>query len=302
MTFATGAAAMGALAPSTSLARAVFSAPSGPWTHHHKLRRVGGSLHYATIGEPVTGKPPLILLHKLGGWLSDWRFVAPALAQGRQVIAFDLPGHGQSNWDGPPPYMQTLGETAAILIGALDELGMDQADLAGTSLGGCLAVVLGAFWPERFRRIAIVSSALGGHRTLAEIAALIDAKQTVLFDKSGDPIPTSPALLKSTFGIVHAEEINPEGIASRKAAGRWIQPSERGVASFDIKGTLRRIEAPVLLLYGEYDKAYFKFRADAEARLKHSRTEIVPNSGAFVMQDNPPATAAILRRYFDEAG
>jgi pimeloyl-ACP methyl ester carboxylesterase len=277
------------------------SAPKGPWTRQGELRRAGGVLHYAVIGEPVPGKPPIVLLHKLGGWLSDWRFVAPMLAQGRQVIAFDLPGHGGSRWDGPAPYIQTLGESAALLVGAFDELGFASVDLIGTSLGGCLAVPLAAFWPERVRKLALVSCALSTRRSLTEIATAIDAKQGALFDAKGDPVPTPPQMLADIFGIINTGPINADGILSRKAAGHWIQPSERGVAITDIAGTLKRIEAPTLLVYGDRDKAYPKFRPAAEAALRNGRTAIVTNSGAFVMQDNPPATAKVLRAFVEDA-
>ncbi len=236
-------------------------------------------------------------MHKLGGWLSDWRFVAPALAEGRKVYAFDLPGHGGSAWDGPPPYIQTLGETAALLVGALDELGIDRIALIGTSLGGCLSVPLAAFWPERVERLALVSSALSPRRTLAEIHTAIDEKQTALYDKNGLPVPTPEKLLSDIFGIVNTHQIQIDGLASRKAAGRWIQPSERGVADFDIIGTMPRIACPTMLVYGEYDKAYVKFRSAAEAALKRSVTRVVPGAGAFVMQDQPAATATVLKGF-----
>jgi pimeloyl-ACP methyl ester carboxylesterase len=271
--------------------------PKGPWTREGDLRRAGGVLHYAVAGERRDDTPPVVLLHKLGGWLSDWRQVALLLAQGRQVIAFDLPGHGGSRWDGPAPYIQSLGETAALLVGAFDELGFDKVDLIGTSLGGCLAVPLAAFWPERIRKLALVSCALGHRRSLTEIAAAIDAKQSALFDANGNPVPTPPQLLVDIFGIINAGPINEEGILSRRAAGKWIQPSERGVAITEIAGTMTRIEAPTLLVYGDRDKAYPKFRAQAEAALKQGRTAIVENAGAFVMQDNPPATAKVLSTF-----
>jgi len=275
--------------------------PKGPWTKQADLRRAGGNIHYAVIGEPVAGKPPIILLHKLGGWLSDWRFVAPALAQGRQVIAFDLPGHGGSQWDGPAPYIQTLGETAALLVGAFDELGFEQVDLLGTSLGGCLSVPLAAFWPERVCKLALISCALGPRRSLAEVKAVVDDKQAALFDQDGNPAPTPPDLLKQIFGIINADAINHDGILSRKAAGRWIQPSERGVAITDIAGTMKRIKAPTLLVYGDQDKAYPKFRPAAEAALENGRTAVIAQSGAFVMQDNPQATAKVLKAFVDSA-
>lgn len=272
--------------------------PKGPWTEFGEIQRGGGVLHWAALGPKDSAKPPVILTHKLGGWLSDWRFVAPLLASDRRVIAFDLPGHGGSRWAGKAPYVQTLGETAALLHGAFYELGFDQVDYIGTSLGGCAGVPLAAFWPERIRKLAIVSSALGGAKTMAELKAGVDDKQKgTLFDAKGRPVPTAPDLLRKTFGIVNAESIAKEGDQSRLAAGDWIQPSERGVGATDIKGTLSRVKVPTLLVYGQFDKAYLKFREGAEAALTDHVTKIVPNAGAFVMQDNPKDTAAILNEW-----
>lgn len=273
--------------------------PHVPWTKTDTLRRAGGQLAYATLGPENSGKPPIVLLHRLGGWMADWRHVAPALAHGRRVVLFDLPGHGGSRWSGPVPYIQTLSESAALLVGAFDELGMDRVDLIGTSLGGCIGVPLAAHFPERVNKLALVSSALGGKRTLAEIAVAIDARQNQAFYPDGMPKPFEAALLTKTFGIVHADEIAREGNASRHLAGLWNQPSERGVAITDVRGLLKRVEAPTLLLYGALDPDYIKFREGAEANLKHSRTAYVPAAGAFVMQDNPAATAAILADFIE---
>lgn len=297
---AASAAVAGAMATSacaTSPALPVGAPLPGPWTATGTLRRAGGVLHYATIGEANLSVPPVVLLHKLGGWLSDWRHVAPLLAQGRQVIAFDLPGHGRSRWDGPVPYILTLGEIAALLVGALDEMGIAKVHLFGTSLGGCVAVPLAAFWPERIQSLAVISSALGGRRTLEQIKVLIDEKQTALFDKNGDPFPTTPEQLRQIFGIVNPEAINVEGNQSRLAAGRWTQPCERGVAITDIAGTIPRIQAPTLLVYGEFDKAYHKFRPAVEPTLRNGRTAVIKNAGAFVMQDNPAETAQVLNGF-----
>lgn len=274
--------------------------PKVPWTRTGAIRRGGGPLHYATLGPENSGKPPIVMLHRLGGWMADWRHVAPVIAEGRQVILFDLPGHGGSQWPGPPPYIQTLGETAGLLVGALDEMAIPQIDLIGTSLGGCAAVSVAAFYPERVRRLAIVSSALGPAKTLAEIADKIDAGQKQNYDAAGLPVPFEPELLVKTFGIVNTRDIWLEGNSSRRAAGRWNQPSERGVGITDILGNLKRVEAPTLLLYGALDKAYLKFRPAAEANLRHSRTAFVPNSGAFVMQDNPGPTGAILKEFVEK--
>jgi pimeloyl-ACP methyl ester carboxylesterase len=298
---AAGLAKESAQAQAPGAPAAPFKLPPQPWTGGGFVQRSGGKMHYVTLGEDQAGRPPVVLLHKLGGWVSDWRLVAPAMSKGRKVIAFDLPGHGESRFEGPAPYVQTLAESAAAIVGALDELGVQQFDLVGTSLGGCLSAPLAAYWPERVRRLALVSSALGGPHSLAELRATLDVREKAIFTADGQPIPFEAALLTKTFGMVHPDAMSAEGNASRVRAGHWLQPSERGVFAADIVGTLKRVEAPTLLLYGARDPAYIKFRVAAEAALKHSTTEFVPDSGAFVMLDNPVPTAAILSRFLDKA-
>ena len=102
----------------------------GFWDSEGDVRRAGGVLHWRSAGSAAQ-RPPLVLLHMLGGWSDDWRMVARPLATDRRVIAFDLPGHGLSAWQGLPPEVQTVEETAALIAGALSELGLAQFDLAG---------------------------------------------------------------------------------------------------------------------------------------------------------------------------
>jgi pimeloyl-ACP methyl ester carboxylesterase len=297
-TFSLAAFAAVAVSGQRAKAQVAYSEPgNGPWTGGGLLSRAGGSLRYVTLGDPRSTKPPIVLLHKLGGWVADWRHVAPALAEGRRLIAFDLPGHGDSRWLGDAPYIQSLSETATLIVGALDEMGIDKIDLIGTSLGGCVSVPFAAFFPERVRSLVLISSALGGKRTLAEIKVAVDKKQGAMFTAAGDPLPNDAALSAKIMGLVHAGPIAAEQNASRRRAGRWIQPSERGVGITDIKGLLTRVSAHTLLVYGDQPSGYLRFREEAEAALGNSRTQYVPNSGAFTMQDNPTGTIAILKPF-----
>src|ERR1700722_14105875 len=82
-------------------------AATSPWTKEGFVRRPGMRIHYASLGEG----PPVILLHKLGGWIADWRYIAPALGTRHRVIVIDSPGHGDSAVEGPIPYLLSLPES-----------------------------------------------------------------------------------------------------------------------------------------------------------------------------------------------
>lgn len=296
---ALAASAKGAAAP-PDLGNAIRPGSfPGFWDSQGEVRRAGGVLHWRSVGH-ASARPPLVLLHMLGGWSDDWRMVARLLAPDRRVIAFDLPGHGLSPWQGLPPEVQTVEETAALIAGALSELGLGQVDLAGTSLGGCVAVALAAGMPERVRRLVLPSCALGKGRSWDDIRAKeADQLRTGMFNAAGDPLPGEPEALVKVFGVRDAARISAEQNASRQQAGRWIRPQERGVALTDFSRLMARITAPTLLIYGENDTFFPSYRPIAEAALRHSQTVVLPQASGLPVLDDPAATAAAIRQFLD---
>ena len=84
---------------------------------------------------------PLLLLHGTGGSPRHWAPVRPTLAAHHDVIAVDLPGHGES--DPPPDHGDHTPLGYAVALAALlDELGLDAVHAAGVSVGGWTALEL----------------------------------------------------------------------------------------------------------------------------------------------------------------
>jgi len=116
---------------------------------HHKVDAGGIGLAYQAWGPP--DGPPLVLLHALGENGSDWGNVAPAFGRQRRVYAPDLRGHGQSDW--PGNYSVELMRDD--ILGFLDALALDRVDLIGHSLGGMVAYLLAAEYPERLEKLIL---------------------------------------------------------------------------------------------------------------------------------------------------
>jgi pimeloyl-ACP methyl ester carboxylesterase len=83
--------------------------------------------------------PPLLLLHGLGMSKLVWRPLLPLLAAEREVIAIDMPGFGDS-----PPGPRTVEGLAHAVAGFARWLGIDRPHVAGNSLGGGVALTMGA--------------------------------------------------------------------------------------------------------------------------------------------------------------
>jgi alpha-beta hydrolase superfamily lysophospholipase len=99
---------------------------------------------------------PLLLLH--GGLGSTGMFgpVLPMLARERQVIAFDLHGHGRTALGERPISFVDMGDDMAV---ALTSLGYNRVDALGYSMGGGVAFRLAVQHPAMVRRLVLVSVA-----------------------------------------------------------------------------------------------------------------------------------------------
>lgn len=85
-----------------------------------------------------TGKP-LLLIHGLGGSWRSWQTILDPLAAEREVIAVDLPGHG----DTPPLSGETSIHTLAdSLTEFVNENNLNGVDVVGSSMGARLVLDL----------------------------------------------------------------------------------------------------------------------------------------------------------------
>lgn len=100
-----------------------------------------------------TGQP-LILLHGGFGLTGMFGEVLPLLAQGQQVIAADLQGHGRTADIDRPLRLEYMADDIAALI---SHLGFDQADVMGYSMGGGAALRAAIQHPRLVRKLVVVS-------------------------------------------------------------------------------------------------------------------------------------------------
>lgn len=96
----------------------------------------------------------------LHGWLDNAASFGPLAAQlpGYDWVALDFAGHGHSAHRPPHgwyPFLDHLDDVAA----ALRELGWERCTLVGHSMGGAVASVFAAAWPERVERLVMIESA-----------------------------------------------------------------------------------------------------------------------------------------------
>jgi pimeloyl-ACP methyl ester carboxylesterase len=126
-----------------------------PHAEELRIELAERSLAALAWGDP--GRPPMLALH---GWLDNaasFAAIAPLLAEEHYVVAIDLRGHGRSSHL-PPGAWYHYVDYFDDLRATLDHFGWARATLFGHSLGGTLASLYAAAYPERVDTLLLVEA------------------------------------------------------------------------------------------------------------------------------------------------
>jgi pimeloyl-ACP methyl ester carboxylesterase len=214
---------------------------------HGRLTSFDGTeIAFQEWGDDLDGLPPVVLHH---GFVADastnWVLtgvVAALLDAGRRVIAPDARGHGRS---GKPHDPSFYGEAnmARDLAALVAELGYEQIDLAGYSMGAIVALLYAAGHGSGVRRLVV-----GGVGSGVVECGGVDRRLV-----SNDAIKAA----LSAEGEQQLAGLDPAAAAFRRLAdalGDDRQALLAQAASIHRDGVeLNRITAPTLLLAGDRD-------------------------------------------------
>ena len=221
----------------------------------------GARVRYRTAG----AGDPVVLVHGLAGSTRWWTPVLPALAARRAVYLVDLPGFGAMRGG----RRGGLAGAAAWLGDWLDAVGVERPALVGHSMGAAIALRVAAGRADRLDRLVLVTPAgLPTGRSLF-----------------GYAVPLATALRHSTprFLAVLATDAVRAGPLS-------LLHATRDVLADDVRGELRAITVPTLVLVGERDTLIPPAVGDMVRReLPAARLVVLESAGHVPMFDRPDA-------------
>lgn len=119
----------------------------------HRYRSACGQLDLAARLYAGEG-PVLLLMHGLTRNAADFEPLAAHLAGTYRLIVPDQRGRGLSDWD-PDPVRYRPDVYAADMLALLDGLGLAEAGVIGTSMGGLIAMVMAAVRPGAVRCLVL---------------------------------------------------------------------------------------------------------------------------------------------------
>ena len=114
----------------------------------------GLSLYYEVHG---SGEP-LLLIQGLGYSCEMWFAQVPVFSKEFTTIIFDNRGSGRS---GKPDEEYTIRQMAGDAIALLNNLGASSAHILGVSLGGLIAQEMAIEFPERVKKLVLISTHYG---------------------------------------------------------------------------------------------------------------------------------------------
>ena len=126
----------------------------------------GLRIHYVEWGPSTplaanaTEKPPLILVHGLDRVAHTFDHVVPHFTSRYRVIAVDMRGHGDSEWD--PQAQYVVDDHVSDLEGLVAQLGLRNITLWGNSTGGRVVQVFAGKHPDLVARV--ISEDVGPER------------------------------------------------------------------------------------------------------------------------------------------
>jgi pimeloyl-ACP methyl ester carboxylesterase len=302
MVLVASVASAGAPQGEPTTGRAVFD----PSFTHGLVSVNGGILHYVKGGSGS----PLILLH---GWPQtwyEWAPVMPALAQNHTVIAFDLPGLGNSSI---PTSGYDKTTTAARIREGVRKLGFTgQVSILAHDMGSLVAYPYARDFPTEVSRLAVLETPLSGFG----LENFYGVSWHLGFNQTAAPVPETimdnddvPTYLGWLFSGAHHPDRIPQQVffdayssGNRRTAGyNYYRAFTADGAENQAKAPGHHLQMPVLAMGAEF--AFGPFVAQSFSQVADDvRSVIAPDSGHWIAEENTTFLTDCANLFFGPPG
>lgn len=243
----------------------------------------GARIHYERSGKGF----PLLMIHAGIADSRMWEPQVKAFANEFDMIRPDLRGFGDSKL--PPVSFSNRAD----LVGLLDHLGVDRANVVGCSMGGTVAIDLALEHPARVVRLMLVGSGVSGSNLGQADSALFAEVEAA--DKAGD----MDAVNRAEVRLWVDGPRRPEGSAPAAVRdlvldmnGRSLQSDWASAAHQSLDppaiGRLHEIAAPTLVIVGDEDLPHAAANAEViTSKIAGSRTVVIKGAAHLPSLERP---------------
>lgn len=279
--------------------------PFPPGFRTHEIATNGATIHVRVGGQG----PAVVLLHGYGETGDMWAPMAADLAKDHTVVVPDLRGLGLSS---KPSGGFDKKTQAADVAGVLDALKIGRADLVTHDIGNMVGFAFAATHRDRVAKFVLIDAPVPGVGPWEEILKnpllwhfrfggpdmerLVAGRERIYLDRFWNEFSANPARF---------DELSRQHYARLYALPGAMHSGFAQFAAFDQDAIDNRaflkagkLPMPVLALGGE--KSFGLTMAEVmRAGAANVTAGVVPDSGHWIMEENPKATTALVRAFLD---
>ena len=236
------------------------------------------------------GGESVLLLHGFGADKDNWNLFSQYVTKKYHVIAPDLPGFGESSKIWNDQY--DIGAQVKRVHEFVKEIGLKKFHLAGNSMGGLIAGVYAAMYPDEILTLGLLDPAGVIDREPSQFSLELEKGNNPLivesvsdYDKLLDftfvKPPVIPDPLKSHFAemAVQSKDFNKK-VFIEATPGNQLET------------IMREIRAKTLILWGDTDRVLSVSSAQVlQKGIENSKVIILKDCGHMPMIEKPEETA-----------
>jgi pimeloyl-ACP methyl ester carboxylesterase len=278
--------------------------PSGFRTE--EITSEGATIHIRVGGQG----PAVVMLHGFADTGDMWVPLAAALAPRRTVVVPDLRGMGLSSHPEAGYDKKTQGRDVARV---LDTLKIQKADVVAHDIGNMVAYAFAGQYPQRVVRLVLMDAPLPGIGPWDEITRspllwhfnfrgpdverLVAGRERIYLDRFWNELSADPKSIDEATRQHYAALYARPG-AMHSAFNQFAAFAQDAIdnQAFAAKA---KLAMPALAIGG--DKSFGAALADIVRFVATDvRSVVIPNSGHWLMEEQPDATVAAIRDFLGE--
>ena len=297
------------IAAALLFAGAPAAAEVPPFPASFKVREIKAG--DATIHVRVGGTgPAVVLLHGYGETGDMWAPMAADLMRDHKVIVPDLRGLGLSS---KPSAGFDKKTQASDVAAVMDAVGVTRADVITHDIGNMVGFAFAMLHPERVRRFVLIDAPVPGVGPWEEILKnpllwhfrfggpdmerLVAGRERIYLDRFWNEFSADPKKFDEQSRRHYAQLYALPG-AMHSGFEQFHAFDQDAIDNRAMLAAKGKLKMPVLALGGE--KSFGLTMAEVmRAAADDVTADVVPDSGHWIMEENPDATVKLVRAFLD---
>jgi pimeloyl-ACP methyl ester carboxylesterase len=273
-----------------------------------EIKTNGTTLHVRVGG----AGPAVVLLHGFGDTGDMWAPVAAELVKNHTVVVPDLRGMGLS---AHPDTGYTKKNEAVDIAGVMDALKIQKADLVTHDIGNMVGYALAAQYPKRITKWIVIDAPLPGIGQIwqdqlvnpktwhfnfygPDEERLVAGRERIFLDRFYNELSAHPEKIGEATRA-HYAALYAKPHAMHDAFEQFKAFPQDGVDNRAMLAKGGKLTMPVYALGAE--KSYgLTMKADLDQVATNVKGGVVPDSGHWIMEEQPEATTKLIVDYLSK--